>query len=168
MQTLYLENHQLMYRAALKHVHNVQDAEDVVNSTCEALIKHIRLLKGIAPPARAAYLLSTVQNQAILLLQRRSEESSAMAQLRHAQDATDAPDESEELISRCTLQQLEALLDRLAPEDRQALKLKCFDQLPDNEIALIMNISESTVRSRVFRARQRLHTLMKEVVADGP
>lgn len=163
MQMLYAEHHLLMYRAALQYVHNLPDAEDVVNSACESLLKNIHLLRSVDPKAHSAYLLSTIQNQAKMFLRRQKRECSAMERLYHEQNASDAPDVTDEVIYRYTLHEIRDLLQQLCPEDQLVLKLKCFDHLENSEIAQVMDIAESTVRSRLCRARQRLHALMEEV-----
>ena len=45
--------------------------------------------------------------------------------------------------------------------------MRCFDHLSYEEIAKYVGLTESAVRSRLCRARRRLHTLMKEVDDHG-
>lgn len=163
MQMLYTEHHLLMYRAALQYVHNLPDAEDVVNSSCESLLKSIHLLRSVDPKAHSAYLLSTIHNQARMFLRKQKRECSAMERLYLEQNSNDAPGIADEVIYRYTLHEIRDLLKQLCPEDQLVLKLKCFDHLETSEIAQVMDIAESTVRSRLCRARQRLHALMEEV-----
>jgi RNA polymerase sigma-70 factor (ECF subfamily) len=52
------------------------------------------------------------------------------------------------------------LLDDLSPLDRQALVLRFFEGLRYGEIARAMDIAESSAKSRVYRAVERLRSLV--------
>jgi RNA polymerase sigma-70 factor (ECF subfamily) len=47
-------------------------------------------------------------------------------------------------------------VDRLPEKERQVLVLSAFEELPSVEIAEVLGITESSVRSRLFRARNLL------------
>jgi RNA polymerase sigma-70 factor, ECF subfamily len=47
-------------------------------------------------------------------------------------------------------------LEKLAPEERQILMLREYEQLSYSEIAALLNLPINTVRSKLFRARQAL------------
>ena len=49
-----------------------------------------------------------------------------------------------------------ALIDELPAKERQALLLSALEELSNAEIASVLNITESSVRSRLFRARRDL------------
>lgn len=53
-------------------------------------------------------------------------------------------------------------LDKLSPEHREAVILKDVQGLSYKEIADVMNSSLGTVMSRLFYARQKLQTLLKD------
>ena len=49
-----------------------------------------------------------------------------------------------------------ALIDGLPEELRQPLTLSTIQELTSSQIAVVMNIPEGTVRTRIMRARQLL------------
>lgn len=57
---------------------------------------------------------------------------------------------------------IEAALEKLSPEHREAVVLKDAHGLAYKEIAEVMKCSIGTVMSRLFYARQKLQTLLKD------
>ncbi|MEI6674437.1 MAG: sigma-70 family RNA polymerase sigma factor [Verrucomicrobiota bacterium] len=76
-----------------------------------------------------------------------------------APDAGQAPDEA---MAHGELRvKIEAALARLSPEHREVVLLKDVQGLAYKEIAEVMGSSIGTVMSRLFYARQKLQTLLK-------
>lgn len=71
-----------------------------------------------------------------------------------------APDES--MATDELRQKIEAALDQLSPEHRQVVVLKDVQGLAYKEIAEVMDCSIGTVMSRLYYARQKLQTLLKD------
>lgn len=59
-------------------------------------------------------------------------------------------------------EKIEAALDKLSPEHREAVMLKDVQGLAYKEIAEVMGCSLGTVMSRLHYARQKLQTLLKD------
>jgi len=57
---------------------------------------------------------------------------------------------------------LRQLLERLAPDDREALLLRYYEELPYREISQALNIAETSAKSRVYRAIEKLRQLVAE------
>jgi RNA polymerase sigma-70 factor (ECF subfamily) len=57
---------------------------------------------------------------------------------------------------------LDRALSKLAPDLRSAFLLREVEQLSYEEIALVLDIAEGTVASRLNRARQMLRQLLEE------
>ena len=53
-----------------------------------------------------------------------------------------------------------ALIDQLPAKERQALLLSALEELSTPEIASICATTESSIRSRIFRARRELAALL--------
>jgi RNA polymerase sigma-70 factor (ECF subfamily) len=51
-------------------------------------------------------------------------------------------------------------VEQLPAKEREVLQLSAFDELSSVEIAAVLNISESSVRSRLFRARNLMAELL--------
>ena len=74
----------------------------------------------------------------------------------------ETPDAVARLTTRQRWQQTRTLIDQLPPGQRTALILAKFEGLSYREIAEVMEISESAVESRLFRAMRRLTQEMAE------
>ena len=59
-------------------------------------------------------------------------------------------------------QRLIFYLNKLPDEQKDVLLLKYFEQLKSKEIATLLNISESTVKTRVRLGLKKLKTYMKK------
>ena len=57
-----------------------------------------------------------------------------------------------------------AFVEQLPAKEREVLMLSAFEELSSVEIASVLGITESSVRSRIFRARN----LMAEMMKDSP
>lgn len=62
---------------------------------------------------------------------------------------------------------LEAAVDSLSPDLRQALVLRDIDEMSGAEAAAVLGVSELTVRLRLFRARRALRESLDAIVEDG-
>ena len=58
-------------------------------------------------------------------------------------------------------EQLEAALKQLAPNQRTVIVLKHIEGFSYNEIGELLGVPEKTVKSRLFTARQRLRSVLK-------
>lgn len=56
-------------------------------------------------------------------------------------------------------------LTKLSPEHQEVLRLVFYEELPYEEIALLLNIPENTVKTRVFYAKQQLKRHMGRLVS---
>ena len=55
-----------------------------------------------------------------------------------------------------------ALIDRLPDREREAILLSAVDELTTAEIAAALGTTESSIRSRIFRARRELAVLLEK------
>ena len=60
------------------------------------------------------------------------------------------------------LDQVKSALERLATTDREVLVLRHLEQLTVPQTAEVLGVSQSVVKTRHFRAIQRLHRLLEE------
>lgn len=61
-----------------------------------------------------------------------------------------------------------AALDELPPQDREVLVLRFLEQLNITDTAAALGLSEAAVKSRQFRAIERLGKLLSDLRAEGP
>jgi RNA polymerase sigma-70 factor, ECF subfamily len=76
--------------------------------------------------------------------------------LDEANELVTPDDIREELQSKREEEQLRQCLDRLRPEERTAVELRCFEEMTYEEIAAVTRCNLGTVRSRLARAKRRL------------
>jgi RNA polymerase sigma-70 factor (ECF subfamily) len=72
-----------------------------------------------------------------------------------------------ELVREEVRQQVQAVLARLAPRDREVLVLRHLEQLSTREMAAVLGISEGAVKTRHLRALQRFRVLLSERKGEG-
>ena len=169
MQILFATHRDMMYRIALPYTGNMADADDMVSAACESLIRSIEMLRQVNPKVHPAYIMTAVRNQALMFLRRRKIEQRAYQHLFEQNDcaADIVPfDADDRLYYRCTLDEVIGVICRLSIDDQTILRLKFFDKLPDSEIAKLLGIRPSTVRTKIMRARRRLHAALKEKKDD--
>jgi RNA polymerase sigma-70 factor, ECF subfamily len=74
--------------------------------------------------------------------------------------AEDDCDPANEMVTRETVLAVNEAIGRLPPDFRHALLLRVEEDLSFREIADVLEITEETARWRVFKARQKLLTLL--------
>ena len=131
-----------------------QAAEDVVQ---EAFCNLYRHWGRLAEPERAEhYARTSVLNGCRSVLRRRAVRSRRVLYELPAPSAEAAAlrgEERDEVIRA---------VDRLPRRQREVLVLRFYLDLPDDEIAELMDIAESTVRSTTHRALESLGRTLKE------
>jgi len=150
------EHFRLVYRIAYSVSRNHHDAEDATQETFMRVLRYRRKLEGIDDlktwMARIAWRVAVEQAKkrpAASLGERQV--ADAISQLRVGGKT------AEELAStREMATMLESLIAALPESLRDAIRLSTVDELLPSEIAQMLETSEASVRSRLFRARQIL------------
>lgn len=73
-----------------------------------------------------------------------------------------AADPHEELALDDMKQQLLRLMDQLTEEHREVIRLTYFEDKSVKEVAIVLDIAENTVKTRMFYARKRLAQLLEK------
>jgi RNA polymerase sigma-70 factor, ECF subfamily len=134
------------YRLAVSMLENREEAEDAVQ---EATIKAWRNLHQLKDAELArSWFFTIVANQCRSV--RRSRWWSVVKLAAPEQPKSGPEDEA---VQRTDL---ERALRSLGPDDRLALYLRYYMDLPLNEVAAVLGISETAAKSRIHRAAQGL------------
>lgn len=137
----------MLMRIALNRVNSIAEAEDVVQSTFERLMK--RQPRFETREHEKAWLIKTAIRICIDEARRASRRTSVPL---NEEIAAAYSEESFELLD--TVRQL--------PEkDRDAVYLYYYEEYTIREIAKILGEREGTTRSRLSRARQKLKAIME-------
>ncbi|GGH07943.1 RNA polymerase sigma factor [Silvibacterium dinghuense] len=154
-----------LYRVAYSVVRNAAEAEDAVQEAFLRVLRHREKLSEIRD--LRVWLVRIIWN-IVLDRKRRAKtrpENDDIADYARVLPTGDRRAD-DDLISSQEHNRILALIDQLPGKERQALLLSAVEELATNEIATILGTTESSVRSRIFRARRELgHLLAKEGIA---
>jgi RNA polymerase sigma-70 factor, ECF subfamily len=150
-----------LYRTARRLTRSVADAEDLVQET---YLKALRAAEQFEPGTNLrAWLFTILHNSARNRARDRSREpitsdSDAMERaLEQPLDAYPRPETPEALLMRDTLApDLQAAIDDLPPQFREAVWLRDVEEFSYAEIADMLSIPVGTVMSRISRGRSQL------------
>lgn len=139
--------HKSVYNVALRMLGNVQDAEDVTQTT---FANAFAALETYDPKYRFfSWIYRMTFNESLNSLKRRRNVVSLDGSFDFpAADTSDSAAEAEERVGK-------ALLD-LKPDDRAVVVLKHFVSFSYEEISDVLGVPVKTVKSRLFTARERL------------
>lgn len=155
------EHSALLFRVAFSVLRNASDAEDVVQETFLRVLKHQKKLATIESPrvwlVRIAWNLSLDRKRRLhstpmieeaeeLLLNHASPEASVESSLGAAEGCV----------------RILRMMEKLPRKEREVLRLSAIEELGTIEIAAILRTTESSVRSCLFRARQRLRERLEK------
>jgi len=143
------------------------DIAQVADLVDEAMFDVWRSAENFAGRSKpSTWIYSIARNKVISWLRKTSEYSLEDESLLEAMiDPSANP--HEELAMDDMKQQLLRLMDQLTEEHREVLKLTYFEDKLVKEVAEILNISENTVKTRMFYARKRLAQLLEKAGIMG-
>ncbi|MDE5997157.1 MAG: RNA polymerase sigma factor [Muribaculaceae bacterium] len=132
-----------LFRFAYIRIGIREVAEDIVQ---DVFIRFYRtMIDGKEIKSHEAYLLRSISNSCIDWQRKKKETMISI------DDAEDIPEEFEEDIID-EFRRIARLLDGLPENQAEAVRLRCYDNLPFQEIADLQGISESTAKSRYRHA----------------
>lgn len=143
-----------MYRTAFLLLRQEEDAADIVQETFVRLWENRQELAAVSNVK--AYCLMAVRNRSMTLIKSRrvTEELSDMS--------GDSGMDSSQAVEYCeTSLRVEAAINSLPENQRQAIRLSSFEQCSNEEIAELMGITNVNVRALLSRGRKRLRELLK-------
>jgi len=151
------------YRRAYRYLKNPHDAEDAVQDALLSAYTHLDQFKGSAK--MTTWLTSIVTNSALSYLRKRPRQAHASLDEPLAHDAgTCLADNLTDLRrgpeDECAVSELNRhlmqFMAELSPSFREAIQLRDFDELTTSEAAHVLGVPESTIKTRVSRARSQL------------
>jgi RNA polymerase sigma-70 factor (ECF subfamily) len=148
-----------LYRVAYSVMRNAAEAEDAVQEAFLRVLKHREKLSEIRD--LRVWLVRITWN-VVLDKKRRGKtrpENEDVADFARILPANDRRAD-EILISSQEHRRILKAIDQLPSKEREALLLSAVDELATPEIAAVLGTTESSIRSRIFRARRELSELL--------
>lgn len=149
-----------LYRVAFSVLRNAADAEDAVQEAFVRVLRHSNALDEIRD--QRVWLIRIVWN-IVLDYKRRAKtrpETDDISDLARVLPAAGLSADERAAAAQHHTQILE-LVDRLPAKEREVLVLSAFEELNSVEIAEVLGVTESSVRSRLFRARNLMADLLQ-------
>ena len=149
-----------LYRVAFSVLRNPSDAEDAVQEAFLRVLRHRDSLVEVRD--HRVWLIRIVWN-IVLDRKRRAKtrpETDDVEELARVLPASGLSAEERAAAAQHHTHVL-ACVDQLPSKERQVLMLSAFEELSSVEIAAVLCITESSVRSRLFRARNMMSELLQ-------
>jgi RNA polymerase sigma-70 factor, ECF subfamily len=148
-----------LYRVAYSVLRNAADAEDAVQEAFLRVLRHRDSLDEVRD--HRVWLIRIVWN-IVLDRKRRAKtrpETDDVAELARVLPSTGLSAEEVAAAAQHHAHVL-ACVEQLPTKEREVLMLSAFEELSSVEIATVLSITESSVRSRLFRARNLMAGLL--------
>ncbi len=148
-----------LYRVAYSVLRNPSDAEDAVQEAFLRVLRHRESLDEVRD--HRVWLIRIVWN-IVLDRKRRAKtrpETDDVAELARVLPSTGLSQEERAAAAQHHASVL-ACVEQLPAKEREVLLLSAFEELTSVEIASVLDITESSVRSRLFRARNLMAGLL--------
>ncbi|MBD3941764.1 RNA polymerase sigma factor [Microbacterium sp. NEAU-LLC] len=156
MRTLLRRHEKKMYALALTMTRNAADAEDAVGITQLALWRKRDEVRGV-DGSLLPWLLKTVALAAKNQLRGQRRYERLIASVPAAEEVPDHADEVARHVDRTSLSHdIETALRTASAADAQVIALCLLEGMPPRDAAVVIGASESTVRKRLTRAKERL------------
>jgi RNA polymerase sigma-70 factor (ECF subfamily) len=148
-----------LYRVAFSVLRNASDAEDAVQEAFLRVLRHRDTLGEVRD--NRVWLIRIVWN-IVLDRKRRAKTRPETDDVSELARVLPAEGLSAEQIASAAQHHAHVLacMEQLPAKERQVLMLSAFEELTSVEIASILGITESSVRSRLFRARNLMAGLL--------
>lgn len=150
---------QLAFSLALKVTRNREDAEEVAQ---DAFIKAYRSLETFKGGSSfKTWFFRIIYTTAISKVRGKKKEFVSYEDHRLSdQELIDTEDAIGQLTAEERAMHLHNAMDRLDAEERTILNLYYFDEISVDEISVIMDLSASNVKVKLFRSRKKLYEML--------
>ncbi len=162
-EDLAREHERMLYLLCLRMTGNAEDAQDCAQ---EALLRAYRAFDSFRGQASPKTWLYRIAYNACLDFLRRRKDTASLDELRESGfDPADSrmPQPGDRLERQELRRQIQYALTQLSEDQRAVIVLRDFQQLPYDEIAGILEVSEGTVKSRLSRAREKMKNILMQM-----
>jgi len=158
-----------IYFMLLKMTNNPDDAEDM---TMEAFGKAFKKLHQYTPEyAFSTWLFKIASNNCIDFLRKNKMEVLSINRVYDDEEGIEmshnipghGQDPEEKMIENQKIMMMRDVVEKLKPHYKQLVKLRYFEELSYEEISTEMNMPLGTVKAQLFRSREFLYNIIKNI-----
>ena len=164
LEAMVREHSRLVYRVAYSVVRNHHDAEDVTQETFARVLRYGKKIGEVRDQktwlARIAWRVAVDRRKKMPEISL-DDATNTVSELR-----TSIASAEEVVLGSEMSRMLEALISALPEQLRDPLTLSTVQEMSANDIAEILTIKPSAVRSRLFRAREILREKLSALLRD--
>lgn len=166
MEELYDLYEQKVYYMAYSILHNIQQAEDIVQETFISLYQNLEKICSLNTQELKRYILRIAKNKTIDSYRKNKRHKLFLEE--YQRESPEVVDENiEEWEQRLMSElQIDTLLTELNDSYRQVFKYKVFYNLSYQEISEVMGLTEVNVRKQFERARKRVQNIIGGIEND--
>ena len=157
MQVLYSRHHVRVYRFVLRMVRDATMAEDLVSQGFLDVWRTASQFEGRSQVS--TWLLSIARFKALTALRQRKHEDIDQEDVLEIADGADTPEASLDRSNTSAI--LRACVAKLSPAHREIINLVYYHEKSVEEVASLIGIPASTVKTRMFYARKQLAELLR-------
>jgi RNA polymerase sigma-70 factor (ECF subfamily) len=158
MRLLYARHNVRVFRFLMRLVGNEASAEDLVNEVFVDVWRNAGRFEARSQPS--TWILAIARYKALALLRRRPLDELDDDAYESVADSADDPEQAVQKIERSAI--LQDCLKQLSTAHREVVDLVYYHEQSIDEVAEIIGVPQSTVKTRVFYARKRIAELMAE------
>lgn len=164
-EQIVLSTESAVYNLALSILKKKEDAEDV---TQETYLRLWRTISEASIESPKSYILRTARNLALDVIRKNSSRKEVDTVVQGAYEEFEFETEDTDPASRPDLAYLQKAqkevvrqsINELPTSARELIILRDLEGLPYSEISELLGISEGTLKSKLFRARERLRKII--------
>ncbi len=162
MELLYARHNVRVYRFLLRLVNDEALAEDLVNEVFVGVWKNADRFKGNSQVS--TWILAIARFKALSSLRRHTDASLDEVEAAAIPDFSDDPEISLQKKDRGAI--LRECMSRLSRDHREIIDLVYYHEKSVDEVAEIVGVPKSTVKTRMFHARKRMSALLQQAGID--
>jgi RNA polymerase sigma-70 factor (ECF subfamily) len=162
-ETLYRRHRSRIYRFLIRLMGNESLAEEIVNEVFLEVWRRADQFEAKSRPA--TWLLAIARYQALSELRRRSRTQNDEAAAADVADPADDPETTTDWQRRSAI--LRQCLAQLPAAQREVIDLIYYHDKSVKEVAGFVGVAASTVKTRMFYARNRMGNLLNEAGLYG-
>lgn len=151
---LVKRHHQKLCRHAYWYTHDIEVSKDIVQDCWGIIIAKIPMLKD--PNTFGSWAMRIVTRKSLDFLNRTKSNREKLKGFRPDTGITDGDDER-----TANIEALQQAILKVSDSQRIVLRLFYTENYSLKEISTILEISEGTVKSRLFHVREKLKSILK-------